>query len=610
MHRARRTSRNAARWLRLDARRAHEARRPESSTVESRDRHPRVVDSSRDRHAPAELEALFHSASGVPADRREAWIESQCARGVPRELARRAAALAARVDDSRDIEPVSRSSQDEARVVRPLAQGPTSRAAFAAGAGLALVLAPHAASTSLSKTITSERNEMIAIRAESVLAAAAAASIAAAATAQDAVQWRVEDGGNGHWYQLLTNQQATFWQAVSAATSRGGHLVSISSQNENAFVRQISVGYAVHFGAFHDPAASGWSEPSAGWTWVSGEPWSWSGWCSGQPDNSPWGGFTGQELARFASADGACWDDAHSMQQISTWAIETTMVEWSSDCNDDGLVDYGQIRAGELVDVNSNNIPDCCEQGFDCRFNAVEWQVADGGNGHWYELKLSSSGLSWASARTEALMRGGQLATGTSVAECEFIFEVAQVEAAWTQNRYVGPWLGGMQSSAAPGFAEPAGGWAWDSGESWDFTNWDSFNPSNGPSGREDFLHLAGYSAKWNDIRQDGEGNVRSAIIEYAADCNNDGLVDYGQIRAGELDDANLNNIPDCCEAGTPCGCPGDIDRSGEVNGVDLAIVLQAWGGSKQYPEADLDGDGTVNGSDLATVLNSWGACP
>jgi hypothetical protein len=57
--------------------------------------------------------------------------------------------------------------------------------------------------------------------------------------------------------------------------------------------------------------------------------------------------------------------------------------------------------------------------------------------------------------------------------------------------------------------------------------------------------------------------------------------------------------------------CPGDVDRSGSVNGVDLAIVLTNWGTPNQkHPGADTDGDGAVNGVDLATVLAGWGACP
>jgi hypothetical protein len=42
-----------------------------------------------------------------------------------------------------------------------------------------------------------------------IQAVAAAAMVTGAASAQaDAVQWRVEDGGNGHWYALTTETLA------------------------------------------------------------------------------------------------------------------------------------------------------------------------------------------------------------------------------------------------------------------------------------------------------------------------------------------------------------------------------------------------------------------
>ena len=37
------------------------------------------------------------------------------------------------------------------------------------------------------------------------------------------------------------------------------------------------------------------------------------------------------------------------------------LVEWSADCNGDGIVDYGQILDGSLVDDNDNGVPDSCE---------------------------------------------------------------------------------------------------------------------------------------------------------------------------------------------------------------------------------------------------------
>ena len=53
--------------------------------------------------------------------------------------------------------------------------------------------------------------------------------------------------------------------------------------------------------------------------------------------------------------------------------------------------------------------------------------------------------------------------------------------------------------------------------------------------------------------------------------------------------------------------CLGDLDGNGVVNGVDLAMLLGAWGSSNA--EADVSGDGTVDGVDLAIVLGAWGGC-
>ena len=117
------------------------------------------------------------------------------------------------------------------------------------------------------------------------------------------------------------------------------------------------------------------------------------------------------------------------------------------------------------------------------------------------------------------------------------------------------------------------------------------------------------YFPGWHDF--DDTTDIARAVIEWSADCNSDGIVDYGQIRAGELVDVNANNIPDCCEQPVPCTpCLADVDESGAVNSVDLAAVLANWGtdGGK-YPRADVNGDGTINSSDLAAVLSEWGPC-
>ena len=102
---------------------------------------------------------------------------------------------------------------------------------------------------------------------------------------------------------------------------------------------------------------------------------------------------------------------------------------------------------------------------------------------------------------------------------------------------------------------------------------------------------------------------MKSYIIEWPADCNATGLVDHGQIRAGQLPDANGHNIPDCRENGGSC-CPGDMSNDQSVDGIDLATILTRWGvpGAK-FPQADCNDGGAIDGTDLAIVLAGWGGC-
>jgi hypothetical protein len=61
---------------------------------------------------------------------------------------------------------------------------------------------------------------------------------ASSAHAQDAVQWRVEDGGNGHWYALLPNVANRVWSSAQAeATVLNAMLASISSAQEFTWIR-------------------------------------------------------------------------------------------------------------------------------------------------------------------------------------------------------------------------------------------------------------------------------------------------------------------------------------------------------------------------------------
>ena len=241
---------------------------------------------------------------------------------------------------------------------------------------------------------------------------------------------------------------------------------------------------------------------------------------------------------------------------------------------------------------------------------AVQWRIQDGGNGHWYHAHtLFPVILTWEAARSVAEGNGGSLATITTAQESSFVLGLVKNRPElFVNNTWGGPWLGAYQ----PNPNGPANlGWVWVTGEPWIFTNWSGGEPNDAgwQGGRESYLQIYG-SGQWNDFTNDGN-RIYSLIIEWSADCNGDGIVDYGQILDGTYDDLNSNGVPDCCDQGIECDCPADINQSGTIDAEDLAYVLFAWGmtGGKAG-DADINGDAVVDASDLSLVLGSWGICP
>ena len=439
--------------------------------------------------------------------------------------------------------------------------------------------------------------------------------------AGDAVEWRVADGGNGHWYRFIPDLTISWGSAASAASAAGGHLATITASTENTFVfaylNSVAAWVGVRgpfLGGLQERTASDYSEPQGGWRWVTDEFWnsaSWAQYGAGEPNND----FGVEDALAMDNRSGsAVWNDVAlngyggGNQQSGNRTASGYLIEWSADCNNDGIVDYGQCRDGSLPDFNGNNIPDCCEEGTACVVGQfpTQWKISEGGNGHWYRLNVGGP-FTWTAARALAEARGGYLGTVTSAAEDRFIRDLIRVPAAF--DLFVGPWLGGYQDVTAPDYSEPAGGWRWVTGEPW-YAGWTGVEPNGGPL--ENLLHIAGTAPNfndlnWNDFYEGFPTQPRSCVIEWSSDCNSDGIVDYGQILNGELADANDNGVPDICEQ-TPC--PGDIAADGVVNGVDLAAVLNNWGTTGGALGADANGDGVVDGADLALVLNSWGPCP
>ncbi len=234
--------------------------------------------------------------------------------------------------------------------------------------------------------------------------------------------------------------------------------------------------------------------------------------------------------------------------------------------------------------------------------DAVQWRVEDGGNGHWY--LLNTSPLGWDSAMNFASQIGGHGATIHSEAENEFVYELA----VFCCN---GIWLGGV---GRDGECTDREAYEWITGEPMTFSAWRSDEPNGWPGSSSCAIsYHPDYPGdpRWNDMPRTTPWDGPS-VIEWSADCNGDGIVDYGQILDGTFADTDGNGVPDCCDADEACDpCIGDLNGDGVVGPPDLGILLAVWGtDGGDIVAADINGDGTVNASDLGPLLGAWGACP
>ena len=149
------------------------------------------------------------------------------------------------------------------------------------------------------------------------------------------------------------------------------------------------------------------------------------------------------------------------------------------------------------------------------------------GNGHWYEVVTAAgfpdTGLTWDQARLAAEAAGGYLATITSAAENNFVYITvgANDPQYWILDgagNSQGPYLGGYQPGPPPQpEADPSVGWAWVTGEPWNYTCW-AVGEANNYNSNEHYLQYFydptyPQEPAWNDIPMyDG---VLAYVVEY-----------------------------------------------------------------------------------------------
>jgi hypothetical protein len=109
--------------------------------------------------------------------------------------------------------------------------------------------------------------------------------------------WPAPIGGNGHFYEAVPVPAGLTWDAASArATNRAGYLATITSPEENTVVFQLVKDRPEVW--LRRPSGDSWgpwlgglqpagsAEPNGGWSWVTGEPFAYTHWADGQPNNN------------------------------------------------------------------------------------------------------------------------------------------------------------------------------------------------------------------------------------------------------------------------------------------------------------------------------------
>jgi hypothetical protein len=139
---------------------------------------------------------------------------------------------------------------------------------------------------------------------------------------------------NGHYYERV-DASVTWYQSELAAESstymgNHGYLATITSQAELEFIVANLGGEAVraHWLGGYQPSGS--AEPAGGWSWVTGEAWSYTNWAPFEPNNLVNGAEDGLELLWDTRYALGTWNDYVRSHLNSGYIVEYPAPEAST----------------------------------------------------------------------------------------------------------------------------------------------------------------------------------------------------------------------------------------------------------------------------------------
>ena len=278
-------------------------------------------------------------------------------------------------------------------------------------------------------------------------------------------------------YQVIEGSFS--WDSAKAdAQVRGGHLATITSQDESDFVYR-TFGATLGDGQFSHTWLGGTDSIVEGsWEWVTGERWLYTRWGDGEPN----GGSADNCLALFNAvysghAPGLTWNDDTNYEgrrYLLEFGYPTDPSKADTDA--DGFND--KVETDLRADPNDSSVtPNTTDSDGDGLTDA--WELGFG------RYQVVRGSFTWEQARLDAENNGGHLATVTTPEEWAFIREI------FTSQLNEEIPYGGSRVLLGASDQEAEGVWKWVTGEQWsnmdDF--WWSSNPSN-DGGVEHYMEL------------------------------------------------------------------------------------------------------------------------
>ena len=239
-----------------------------------------------------------------------------------------------------------------------------------------------------------------------------------------------------HAYGIF-HDTLTWEEAKAACEAKGGHLATITSQEEQKMIESLNTQNSKLW-------IGGYKNSAGEWCWVTGEPWEYQNWGDGEPNNSS-----------NVVADESC---------VAVWPVK-----WNDLANSNTYEQSGYICEWEAS-------------------NAAEETQVEGYTGHLYEFytlpesEWESGPITWQQAERRCEWKGGHLAVIESSTENFLLYSA--MKAKGYENAYFG-------------FSDESseGNWKWVGGTSTAYTNWHSGEPNN-QNGNE---HYAMFYEKFQD---------------------------------------------------------------------------------------------------------------